>query len=241
MSGHSKWANIKHQKGAADVVKSHSFTKAARAISIAVSQCGGVGDPEHNFHLRLAIEKARELNVPKENIQRAIEKGKGVGADALQQIMYEGYGPSGVAILIEAATDNKQRTVSVIKNLFDRAGFALATPGAVSYLFTRSGELTVPKNNGGMDAILEAALEAGADDVVESADVVMIYTAIGSLSEVKKRLLAKGIQIANTEIIMKPLTPVPYTGEERQSIDAFISELEDLDDVQTIFTNMSDN
>ena len=162
MSGHSKWSKVKHQKATTDVVKGMAFTKAARAITIAVHEGGGIGDPAHNFHLRLAIEKAREVNMPKDNIERAIEKGMGSGGAQIEQITYEGYGPGGVAILIEAATDNRQRTVSAVKNLLDRAGGSLGSPGAVFYLFKPCGIITVPKTVG-FDMLFEAALSAGAD------------------------------------------------------------------------------
>lgn len=135
MSGHSKWSKVKHQKAVTDVVKAKSFTQASRAITIAVKEGGG-GNPEHNFRLRLAIDQARAANMPKDNIERAIAKGLGSGAGDLEQIVYEGFGPHGVAFLIDAATDNRNRTVSFIKSLFDRAGGSLASPHAVSYMFT---------------------------------------------------------------------------------------------------------
>lgn len=237
MSGHSKWSTIKHAKGAADVVKGRAFTIAARAISIAVSEGGGVGDPNHNFRLRLAIEKARELNVPKENIARAIEKGKGVGADALVEVVYEAYGPHGIALLIEAATDNKQRTVSVVKNAFHQAGFSLATPGAVSYLFTRSGILTVPKQGQSLDSIMNICIDAGADDVVETADMFEIYCPVQKLSGIKDALAKQAIPVDNTEIIMKANTPVAYDDPAQGEIDAFVRVIENLDDVQSVYTN----
>lgn len=137
MSGHSKWSKVKHQKAVTDVVKAKSFTQASRAITIAVKEGGG-GNPEHNFRLRLAIDQARAVNMPKENIERAIAKGLGSDAGDLEQIFYEGFGPHGVAFLIDAATDNRNRTVSFIKSIFDRAGGSLASPHAVSYMFTVS-------------------------------------------------------------------------------------------------------
>jgi YebC/PmpR family DNA-binding regulatory protein len=238
MSGHSKWSTIKRAKGAADVVKGRVFTIAARAITIAVIEGGGVSNPDDNFRLRLAVEKASQMNVPKENIQRAIDKGKGVGADAIQKVMYEAYGPGGVAILIEAATDNKQRTVAVVKNVLTQAGSALAAPGAVAYLFDRSGILTVSKLAHGYDAILEAALEAGADDVVDTSDMIEIYTTVPSLLSVKQQLQDKGIGIDNTEIMMRPKMPVSFDAEKITQIEDLIEKLEAIDDVQMVSTNI---
>jgi YebC/PmpR family DNA-binding regulatory protein len=238
MSGHSKWSTIKRAKGAADIVKGRDFTRAARAITIAVSESGGVGDPDHNFRLRLAIDKARALNVPKENIQRAIDKGKGIGGAVMQQVMYEAYGPGGVAMLIEGATDNKQRTVSVVKNVLDQAGSSLAAPGAVSYLFDRSGILTVSKTSHPYDAVLEAGLEAGADDIVETSDMTEVYTTVNTLLPVKQALQDKGIGIDNTEIIMRPKMPVSIHEDKLSEVDALIEKLEGVDDVQAVFTNI---
>ena len=140
MSGHSKWSKVKHQKATTDVAKGAAFTKASRAITIAVHEGGGMTDPNANFRLRLAIEKARSVNMPKDTIERAIAKAAGTGGETLEQVTYEGYGPAGVAFLVEAATDNRNRTVSVIKNIFERYGGTLTGPGAVSFLFTRNIE-----------------------------------------------------------------------------------------------------
>lgn len=183
--------------------------------------------------------KAHEMNVPKENIARAIEKGKGVGADALVQVTYEAYGPHGVAMLIEAATDNKQRTVAVVKNAFHQAGLSLATPGAVTYLFTRCGILTVAKDLTSYDVVLGAALDAGADDVIETTDMFEIYCSIGKLSSVKQALVAANIAVDNTAIIMKAQVPVSLDDVKRDEIESFIEEIENLDDVQSVYTNLA--
>jgi YebC/PmpR family DNA-binding regulatory protein len=237
MSGHSKWSKVKHQKATTDVVKGMAFTRAARGITLAVRQGGGDGDPNHNFHLRLAIEKARDVNMPKENIERAIEKGKGVGGEAIEQINYEGYAPFGVACVIEVATDNKQRTVAVIKNLLDRAGGTLASPGAVSYLFDHCAVCTIPKNNVSFDAVFEVAVNAGATDVVDTSDMFEVYVEIAKASIVKQCLLEKGIAVDNIEIIMKPKISIPLDAQKIQKIDTLISEIENIDDVQKVFTN----
>lgn len=236
MSGHSKWSKVKHQKATTDVVKGMAFTKAARAITISVREGGGIGDPTHNFHLRLAIEKAHEVNMPKDNITRAIEKGMGAGGQSFEQIMYEGYAPGGVALVVETATDNRQRTVSEIKNLLERSGGSLGIPGSVSYLFDRSGILTVPKT-GSFDDLFEAAVTAGADDVVETTDMYEVYTTVVTLSSVKQKLLEKGIVIDNTEIIMKPKITVPLNNDKIEQVEKLVDSLETLDDVQHVFTN----
>jgi len=238
MSGHSKWSKVKHQKATTDVVKGREFTRATRAITIAVKEGGGTSDPAHNFHLRLAIEKAHDVNMPKENIQRAIEKGQGIAGENIEQILYEGFGPYGTAMLIEAATDNKQRTVAAIKNILERVGGTITSPGAVSYLFDRSGIITIPKGAGTYDAVLEAALDAGASDVVETADMFEIYSPVSSLSGVKQKLLEKGIAIDNTAIIMKAKTTLECSDDKRIRVEELVTQLEDLDDIQNVFTNL---
>ena len=238
MSGHSKWSKVKHQKATTDVVKGMAFTKAARAITIAVQEGGRIGNPVHNFHLRLAIEKARDVNMPKDNIERAIEKGMGVGDSAIEQIQYEAYGPGGVAIIIEAATDNRQRTVSAVKNALEWAGGSIGGPGTVSYLFSRSGILTIPKGSHSFDALFEAALESGADDVVETEDMFEVYTKIASLQETKRALEERGIVIDNMEIIMRPKTLMPIAQDKMAKIEELVEHLSGLDDVQHVFTNV---
>ena len=238
MSGHSKWSKVKHQKETTDAVKGREFTKAARAITLAVREGGGIGNPDLNFHLRLAIEKAHEVNMPKENIERAIEKGQGSGGGEIEQILYEAYGPDGIAMLIEAATDNKQRTVASVKNLLDRVGGTITSPGAVSYLFERTGILTVPKSFGSLDTMLEAALDGGASDVFETEDMYELYAPVDTLSAVKKKLTDRGVPIDNTAIIMKPKTLMDIAPDKRDRIEQLVNDLEDLDDVQTVFTNL---
>ena len=239
MSGHSKWSKVKHQKATTDVVKAQAFTRASRAITIAVREGGGVTDPNHNFRLRLAVEKAHEVNMPKGNIERAIEKGASGGAGSIEQLQYEGYGPGGVALLVEAASDNKQRTVSAVKNVFDRFGGSLAVPGAVAYLFSRNGVLTVPKEGQPMEKILSLAIDSGADDVVEQADMYEIYTTVPNLLRIKDALVGKGIPIDNTEIIMRPTTPVALDDDKQRAIDVFVEALDELEDVQKVFTNIA--
>lgn len=239
MSGHSKWSKVKHQKAVIDLARGQAFTKAAHAITVAVREGGGV-DPESNFRLRLAIEKARAVNMPKENIARAIERGQEVGVTGgIEQIIYEGYGPGGVAVMIEATTDNRQRTVAAIKNVFERAGGSLGSPGAVSFLFKRAGVITVPKAKITLDALLAAAIESGADDVIEREDMFEVYTQPESLSRVKQRLEEMGITLDNTELIYQPTTSVAPPAAGRVVIEKLIAVLEDLEDVQAVYSNLS--
>lgn len=239
MSGHSKWSKVKHQKATTDVVKSFAFTKATRAITVAVKEGGNVTDPNMNFHLRLAIEKAHEVNMPKENIERAIAKAAGEGSAAIEQIMYEGYGHGGVAIIIEAATDNRKRSVSQVKNALEMAGGTLAAPGAVTFQFVRRGVLTVPKQGMTYDTLLSAAIDAGAEDVVETTDLFEVYTQDTSLPAVKHALEAAGIPIETTTRILHATQPREGDDELRAKIDSLVAELEGLDDVQAVFTNLT--
>jgi YebC/PmpR family DNA-binding regulatory protein len=237
MSGHSKWSKVKHQKAVTDAVKGREFTKASRAITIAVREGGGIADPNQNFRLRLAVEKARMVNVPKENIQRAIEKGKGTEGVQIEQMMYEGYGPGGVAMCIDAATDNRQRTVAAVKALLDRGGGTLASPGAVSYQFDRCGLLIVPKGTWTLDQVFEVALTAGATDVVEKDDVFEVYTQVGDLFSAKQYLEQKSMTPIDAIIIMRPKMEIEVPLDLQPKVDKLVEALEALDDVQTVFTN----
>ncbi len=237
MSGHSKWSKVKHQKATTDAVKGAAFTKASHAITIAVKEGGGVTDPDHNFRLRLAIEKAKAVNMPKDTILRAIERGAGVGGSSLEQVVYEAFGPGGVGILVEAATDNRQRTVSAVKHALARAGGLLATPGAVSCQFESLGVVTAASSSRSYDEMLEAALEAGADDVVETGDMYEIYAPAHRISTVKRRLEEKGIAIDNVELIMRPKVSVPLDEESYALVETLAGNLETLDDVQHVYTN----
>jgi len=238
MSGHSKWSKVKHQKATTDAVKSRAFTKASRAITVSVREGGGIADPDKNFRLRLAVEQAKAVNMPKDTIERAIEKGAGSGAAAFENLLYEGYGLGGVAYLVEAATDNHQRTASEVKHVFDHAGGVLATPGAVSYQFKRSGVVLVSKELRTFDMIFEAALSAGADDVIEVDDVFEVYTKAAQLSNVKQQLESKGISIEHTGFIMKADITVKPDPGIRQKNELLVEALESLDDVQNVYTTM---
>jgi YebC/PmpR family DNA-binding regulatory protein len=236
MSGHSKWSKVKHQKAVTDVVKAKAFTKASQGITLAVRLGGGVGDPNSNFHLRLAVEKAHAVNMPKENIERAIDKGKNIGGGDLVQVMYEAYGTGGVAMLIEATTDNANRTVSEIKNLLEHHGATMVAQGAVSYLFKRNGILVIAKNNYKFDDIFVLALDAGAIDVVEMDDFFEIYTEATNLAKVKQLFTQKNIPVDNMEIIMRPNPETQVEGES-DNLDSLIELLENQDDVTKVYTN----
>ena len=237
MSGHSKWSKVKHQKATTDVVKGQAFTKASRLITLAVREGGSISDPNLNFRLRLAIDKARAVNMPKDNIERAIERGIGTEGTGLEYVILEGYGPGGVALYIEGATDNHQRIVGLVKHVFDRGGGSMASPGSVAFLFKRAGVITVPKHTVAYDTLLNAALEAGAQDIVEMDDVFEIYTEPQTLDSVSKHLNHQGIASDNTELIMKPTITVPVDEGTAKHINEIVGELEGFDDVQRVYTN----
>ena len=238
MSGHSKWSKVKHQKAVTDLARGQAFTKAAHAITVAVREGGGA-DPESNFRLRLAIDKARAVNMPKENIASAIERGRSGVAAGIEQIIYEGYGPGGVAVMVEVTTDNLQRTVAAIKNIFERAGGSLGSPGAVSFLFKRAGVITVPKQKITLDELLAAAIESGAEDVTPQEDMFEIYTQPENLSRVKQKLEEMGITLDNTALIWRPTTSVAPEAAKRVATERLLVALEDLDDVQAVYANLS--
>ncbi|TSC54087.1 MAG: hypothetical protein LiPW16_160 [Microgenomates group bacterium LiPW_16] len=237
MSGHSKWSQIKRQKGLADQKRGQAFTKLAN-ITIAVRAGGGITDPNSNFKLRLAIEKAKALNMPKENIQRAIERAKGAGARELEEVIYEGFGPSGVAILIEVATDNRQRTAQEIKNIFENSGGRLAGPGATAYLFQNVGMISVALAGKTVDEVMEQAIEAGAQDLEEAGEEILIYTKPEELHQVQEKLTQAGLKIVEAELTFKPVSTIPITtSAEAAKILSFLEKLEANEDVQRVFAN----
>ncbi|HCM82713.1 MAG: transcriptional regulator [Candidatus Gottesmanbacteria bacterium GW2011_GWA2_44_17] len=237
MSGHSKWSKVKHQKATTDVLKGAAFTKATRAITIAVKEGGGVTDPNTNFHLRLAVEKARAVNMPKENIQRAMEKAKGTDAQELHQVAYEAYGPFGIAFYIEAATDNMNRTVSFIKQTLEHQGGSMAGPGAVTYLFDCRGVILVPKETCSYDTIFGYVLEFGAEDVQEQEDVFEVYTAPESLYRIKTKLEEKNVTIDSSSVVMQAKAGIIVPSEKQEIIDTLVERLEQSEDIQRVFTN----
>lgn len=238
MSGHSKWATIHRQKEVNDAKRSQQFTKVGMAITVAVREGGGVTDPESNFKLRLAMEKARSVNMPKENVQRAIERGKGTGTggSALQEVLYEGYGPGGVGVLVEAVTDNKQRTAQMIKNLFDRSGGTLAGPGAVAFQFQKIGQIIVEKKSPVDEQIL-TIIDSGAEDVEEVEDGLEVTVSLDKMEEMKRALAEKGSVSISAEQVERPTSPIKINSSESQRVISLLENLEELDDVQKVWTN----
>jgi len=239
MSGHSKWATIKRQKGVADIKKGQIFTKLAKAIIIAVKQGGGIADPTQNFKLRLAIDKAQEANMPKENVARAIGKAKGLKEGELSEIIYEGFAPAGVSVMVEAVTDNSQRTTSEVKNIFNKAGGSFGKPGSVAYQFSQMGRVTVKKDGKSIDDIFLLAADSGAEDIEEDGEEVVILTPADKLSAVRASLFASGLNIIEASLIRIPITTVPVDKENISKVEDFISHLESLDDVQKVYSNLS--
>jgi len=238
MAGHSKWKQIKHYKAATDAKRGALFTKLIREITMAAKMGGG--DPAGNARLRVAIEAARAKSMPKENIDRAIKKGTGEleGVD-YQEVTYEGYAPGGVALIIDAVTDNPTRTVADVRHKMSRGGGNLGTPNSVSFLFEKKGLLTIPVSaNADEDAMLEAALEAGAEDFRrEDEESYVVTTDPASFHAVKSALEDKGIVPSESELAMVPKTTVTVTGADVESLLKLIESIEDLDDVQKVWAN----
>lgn len=238
MSGHSKWSTIKRQKGATDAKRGQLFTKLSRAITIAVRDAGGITNPENNFKLRLAIDKARGSNMPKENIERAIARGKGGEGDNVAELLYEGFGPGGVALMIEVLTDNKQRTASEVKNLLERNGGILANTGSVSHLFVKRGELIVKKRGLEQEDILSMGIDAGAEDIEEEGDLMLFYTAPKNLQGVRLNLEALGVEIDSVQITYLPINYVSVSAAEQSRALNLIEKINEIDDVQEVYTNL---
>lgn len=241
MSGHSKWSKIKHQKGTTDAAKGKIFTKMAGSIAIAIKDGGGNTDPNSNFHLRLAIEKAREANMPRENIDRVIDRANKSGqADTLVRAVYEAFGPGGVGIIIESATDNKQRTVSELKNILDRCGGTLAASGSVVHLFNYVGYIRAVLNGKTYDTLFEIAINAGAIDLSgeEEEEGVDVYTNPADLHKIKEVLQASGFTVKTSELMYRPtiLTTVEKK-ETAHTLLKLLSTLEEADDVQRVSSN----
>jgi YebC/PmpR family DNA-binding regulatory protein len=236
MSGHSKWSTIKRKKGALDAKRGKIFTKLIRELQTA-ARLGG-GDIDTNPRLRLVVDKAKQANMPKDNISRAIEKGAGGGeGDSFDEVVYEGYGPGGAAILIEALTDNRNRTVADVRHVLTKNGGNLGASGCVSYLFEKRGVLNFEGDDLDGDAIMEAALEAGADDVVEGEGTVDVITHPSTFDAVKSALEAAGFEATNAEITMEPSNTVALTGSDAEAMLKLADSLEDLDDVQNFHSN----
>jgi len=236
MAGHSKWKQIKHYKAATDAKRGALFTKLIREITMA-AKIGG-GDPGGNPRLRLAIDTARDNSMPKENIERAIKKGTGEleGVD-YQEITYEGYGPAGVALLIDTVTDNPTRTVAEVRSKMSRLGGNLGTPNSVAWMFEKKGHVYVEASTIGEDALMEAALEAGAEDVTREDERFLITTSPSDFHAVQESLKSAGIEIVEAELTMVPKSTVRVEGKDAESLLKLIETIDDLDDVQKVWAN----
>ncbi len=240
MSGHSKWSTIKRQKGTADVKRGLAFTKLSNAITIAVKQGGGVGDPAQNFKLRLAMDGAKAANMPKENVERAIKRALGKEAGEMEEVIYEGFAPGGVSVIIEAITDNSTRTTSFIKSIFHKAGASFGQPGSVAYQFKQVGQIEATKGELTFDEIFNLAVENGAEDIEDLENGVLIFTSIADMTKVKDALIKKGIEVTAAEIIRNPIVTVDVTDDEAiLKLTKFVDSIEELDDVQKVYTNVA--
>jgi YebC/PmpR family DNA-binding regulatory protein len=238
MSGHSKWSSIKHKKGAADAKRGKLFSKLSRAIIVAAKEGGG--DPANNLALANAIEKARSYSMPKDNIDRAIAKGTGEGADgaAFETVVYEGYAADGVAVLVEALTDNRNRTAADVRHAFSKHGGSLGTTGAVAWLFERRGVVVVPGDGVDEDELTLAAAEGGAEDVAQDGDVFEVTAAPEDLAAVRQAIEAAGFAIDSSDVAMVPKTTVEVDDEATaRKVMRLIDTLEDSDDVQEVYAN----
>ncbi len=235
MAGHSQFKNIMHRKGKQDAARSKLFAKLAREITVAAK--AGLPDPEMNARLRLAVQNARAENMPKDNVERAIKKAAGADGENYEEIRYEGYGPGGVAIIAEALTDNRNRTGGAIRAVFTKFAGNLGATGAVSHMFSRVGEIIYPAAAGSADAVLEAAIEAGADDVVSDEESHSITCAFESMSSVAPALEKALGAAQSTKAVWKPVTTTQLDADNAATILKLIAALEDDDDVQAVFAN----
>ena len=235
MSGHSKWSSIKRKKGASDAKRGQLFTKLSRAITVAARDGG---DPESNPALALAVQKARDASMPKDNIERAIAKGTGEGADAaaLEDVVYEGYGPGGVAMLVEAVTDNRNRTGSEVRHTFSKHGGSLGEPGSVSYLFDKRGLVVVDGERYSEDDLM-VAIDAGAEDIATDEDVFEVLCDPSDLTAIRAALEEAGIEIETAEVTQRPKTLVPLDEDGATKVLRLIDALEDQDDVDAVHAN----
>ncbi len=236
MSGHSKWSTIKRKKGAADAKRGKIFTKLIREVATA-ARLGG-GDPAGNPRLRLVIDRSRQANMPKDNIERAIKKGTGSGeSEAYEEAVYEGYGPGGAAVLIETLTDNRNRTVGEVRHVLTKHGGNLGASGCVSYLFEKKGQIHFDCGGLDGDALMEAALDAGAEDVVETRDSLEVVTTPGDFESVRAALSSASFEPSDARITLEPTTTVRLEGKEAESMLELTDALDDLDDVQNVSAN----
>ncbi|HVH02407.1 MAG TPA: YebC/PmpR family DNA-binding transcriptional regulator [Amaricoccus sp.] len=236
MAGHSKWANIQHRKGRQDAARSKLFSKLSKEITVAARM--GDPDPDKNPRLRLAVKEAKASSMPKDNIDRAIKKAQGGDADSYEEIRYEGYGPSGIAIIVEAMTDNRNRTASNIRSTFSKRGGNLGETGSVAFMFDRKGQIVYPASAGSEDAVMEAAIEAGAEDVESAEDGHVVWCADSDLAEVSAALEARLGEAESTRLVWRPQTTTEVGLDAAQSLMRLIEALEDDDDVQSVTANV---
>jgi YebC/PmpR family DNA-binding regulatory protein len=238
LSGHSKWSSIKHKKGAADAKRGQLYSKLSRAILVAAKEGGG--DPANNMSLQNAIEKAKSYSMPKDNIDRAIAKGSGADADAeaFETIVYEGYGPEGVAVIVEALTDNKNRTAADVRHLFSKHGGNLGTAGAVAWQFDRRGVVVVASDGVDEEELLLVAADGGADDIEQDGTVFQVTSAPESLATVRQAIQAAGVAVHSAELMLVPKTTVEIGDEQKaRQVMRLIDALEENDDVQDVYAN----
>lgn len=236
MSGHSKWANIKHKKGKTDALRARITTKISKEITLAARMGGG--DPVGNMRLKLALTKAKQNNVPKENIQRAIAKGVGAtSGEGFEEMSYEGYGPGGVAIIVECSTDNKNRTAADVRYAFTHHGGSIGTPGCVGWMFKKKGIIIVDKEITDEDTLMLLALDSGAEDVQTHEEVYEIITEPDAFIAVSEALEKEGIEVESSEVSMIPDNTVSLDGEKAESMQKMIEALEEIDDVQEVYHN----
>jgi len=238
MSGHSKWSTIKRKKQANDAKRGNVFTRLAREIAIAAREGGG--DPDTNFALRLAMDKARAANMPKENIERAIKRGTGEdkAAAAFEQVMYEGFAPHGVALLIEVVTDNRNRAVAEVRHALTHSGGNMAEAGAVAWQFKRQAYFALPSKGVDSDKVFELAVEAGADDVVTGEDDLEIFAPVEAFKQISDRLHGAGLRVAEASVRMAPTAPIELTAEQTLQVMRLIESLEELDDIRQVYSTL---
>jgi YebC/PmpR family DNA-binding regulatory protein len=238
MSGHSKWSTIKHKKAATDAKRGKLFTRLAREITIAAREGGG--DPNINFRLRLAVDKAKAANMPKDNIERAVKRGTGeLKGEELAEVTYEGYAPNGVALLVQVLTDNRNRTVADIRRILTRQGGSLADAGAVAWQFDRKGYIGITPDGADEDTIFEVTVEAGAEDVVFGDDLIEVYAELQHFQGVRQALEDAGIHFETAELAMIPKTTMQLSEKETLQVMGIIDALEELDDVQQVYSNLN--
>ena len=235
MAGHSKWANIQHRKGRQDAKRSKLFSRLSKEITVAAKM--GAPDPEFNPRLRLAIAAAKSQSMPKDNIDRAIKKSTAADAAALEEIRYEGFGPGGVGIIVETLTDNRNRAASEVRSSFSKRGGNLGETGSVSFMFDQVGAIEYPGNVADEEAMLDAAIEAGADDVESTEELHVVYCAMEQLAEVSNALEKTYGEAQSAKLIWKPQNLIPIEGDKAESVMKLMDVLDDLDDVQNVYAN----